>query len=229
MAKEFQKKYMHPTRRKLVDMVMTGGEYDKDTFVSYSPTVDDVKREVGEIWTDTKGVTWKQHSYGRVQQSDLTDTMKEVRSWLQKRKECKNETCSKNKYGYTDKQLIKKTGYCVDCLVDKEAVIKTDGLWIEYSQYRMAQNMISHGNDVLQQLYQAYNEVSDVYEIVNEDGSIESWKTDKNVDELKAEIMEDITKIQSELNDIILIRDTAWELLKDKNYDLVSNPIQLVK
>ena len=28
MAKEFSKKYMHPTRRKLVDMVMNGGEYE---------------------------------------------------------------------------------------------------------------------------------------------------------------------------------------------------------
>ena len=225
MAKSFQKKYMHPTRRKLVDMVMTGGEYDKDTFVSYSPTVDDVKREVGEIWTDTKGVTWKQHSYGRVQQSDLTDTMKEVRSWLQKQKECKNETCSKTKFGYTDKKLIKKTGYCVDCLVDKEAVIKTDGLWIEYSQYRMAQNMISHGNEVLLQLDQALRDVKDEYEIVNEDGSIEKWKMEKSVDEIKGEINADISKIHDELKDIISIRDAAWEKLKDKNYDLVSPPI----
>ena len=225
MAKEFQKKYMHPTRRKLVDMVMTGGEYDKDTFVSYSPTVDDVKREVGEIWTDTKGVTWKQHSYGRVQQSDLTDTMKEVRSWLQKQKECKNETCSKTKFGYTDKKLIKKTGYCVDCLVDREAIIKGDGLWIEYSQYRMAQNMISHGNEVLLQLDQALRDVKEEYEIVNEDGSIEKWKMEKSVDEIKGEINADISKIHDELKDIISIRDAAWEKLKDKNYDLVSPPI----
>ena len=30
MGKEFNKKYMHPTRRKLVDMVQTG-KYDKNT------------------------------------------------------------------------------------------------------------------------------------------------------------------------------------------------------
>ena len=35
MAKEFNKKYMHPTRRKLVDMVLTG-EYDKNTHFSLS-------------------------------------------------------------------------------------------------------------------------------------------------------------------------------------------------
>jgi hypothetical protein len=224
MAKDFNKKFMHPTRRKLVDMVLYGKEYDTDARIGYEGE-SSKKREVGEVWTDGDGVTWEQHSYGRVQQSDLTDTMKEVRSWLQKQKECKNETCSKTKFGYTDKKLIKKTGYCVDCLVDKEAVIKTDGLWIEYSQYRMAQNMISHGNEVLLQLDQALRDVKEEYEIVNEDGSIEKWKMEKSVDEIKGEINADISKIHDELKDIISIRDAAWEKLKDKNYDLVSPPI----
>jgi hypothetical protein len=225
MAKEFNRKFMHPTRRKLVDMVLYGKEYDTDARIGYDSGESSKKREVGEVWTDGDGVTWEQHIYGRVQQSDLTDTMKEVRSWLQKQKECKNETCSKIKFGYTDKKLIKKTGYCVDCLIDKEAVIKTDGLWIEYSQYRMAQNMISHGNEVLLQLDQALRDVKEEYEIVNEDGSIEKWKMEKSVDEIKGEINADISKIHNELKDIISIRDVAWEKLKDKNYDLISPPI----
>ena len=33
--KQFNKKFMHPTRRKLVNMIQTG-EYDKDTQVSFS-------------------------------------------------------------------------------------------------------------------------------------------------------------------------------------------------
>jgi hypothetical protein len=224
MAKQFEKKYMHPTRRKLVDMVLYGKEYDTDARIGYEGEASK-KREIGEVWTDADGVTWEQQSWGRLQQSTLTDTMAEVRNWLQKQKECKNESCVKTKFGYTDKQLIKKTGYCVDCLVDREAVIKTDGLWIEYSQYRMAQNMISHGNEVLLQLHQALRDAKDEYEIVNEDGSIEKWKMEKSVDELKAEITEDIAKINSELKDIISVRDAAWEKLKDKNYDLVSPPI----
>ena len=35
MGKEFKRKYMHPTRRKLVDMVKTG-EYDKNTTIGYT-------------------------------------------------------------------------------------------------------------------------------------------------------------------------------------------------
>lgn len=224
MAKQFDKKYMHPTRRKLVDMVLYGKEYDTDARIGYEGEASK-KREVGEVWTDGDGVTWEQQSWGRLQQSSLSETMSEVRNWLQKQRECSNESCEKIKFGYTDKQLIKKTGYCVDCLVDREAVIKTDGLWVEYSQYRMAQNMISHGNEVLSQLNQALKDVKSEYEIVNEDGSIEKWKMEKGVDELKNEIQTDITKINDELKEIILVRDTAWEKLKDKNYDLISPPI----
>ena len=36
MAKEFNKKFMHPTRRKLVNMVLSGGEYEKNTQISFS-------------------------------------------------------------------------------------------------------------------------------------------------------------------------------------------------
>jgi D-ribose pyranose/furanose isomerase RbsD len=85
--------------------------------------------------------------------------------------------------------------------------------------------MISHGNEVLLQLDQALRDVKEEYEIVNEDGSIEKWKMEKSVDEIKGEINADISKIQDELKDIISIRDAAWEKLKDKNYDLVSPPI----
>ena len=35
MGKEFKRKFMHPTRRKLVDMVNTG-EYAKNTQVGWS-------------------------------------------------------------------------------------------------------------------------------------------------------------------------------------------------
>ena len=56
MAKEFNKKFMHPTRRKLVDMVLTGGDYQKEAFVSFAGADKEIiKRKVGEKWTDENG------------------------------------------------------------------------------------------------------------------------------------------------------------------------------
>jgi hypothetical protein len=224
MAKEFNKKYMHPTRRKLVDMVLHGKEYETDTRISFADTDIGRKREVGEIWTDADGVQWEQRSYGRVQLSELTETMSSVRNWIADRNRCKNTTCEKSKYGHTDKKLIRKTGYCTNCLADKEAKIKYDGMWEWYEKYRITQNMLAHGNEVLLQLRQAYNDVKPEYEVVNEDGTIEKWKMEKSVDDLKSEILEDISNIEKEVSDVLKIRDEAWEKLKDRNYELVTPP-----
>ncbi len=86
MSKEFQKKYMHPTRRKLVNMVLHGGDYEKNTQISLANSENAVeknrKKEVGETWTDSEGKTWEQKEYGKVRINELSDTMSEVRDYL---------------------------------------------------------------------------------------------------------------------------------------------------
>ena len=141
--KEFKRKFMHPTRRKLVDMVLNGGEYDKNTTIGYTPVKDNTKRKAGDVWEDKDGNVWTQLESGvKVKKSKLTDTMSDVRKWLDTQGRCKNKECEKPKYGPTDKRLIKKTGFCTNCLADKEAQIKLDGLFVEYADYRVSQNQI---------------------------------------------------------------------------------------
>ena len=51
---------MHPTRRKLVDMVHTG-VYDKNTHISLSNLKRATPiRNVGETWVDDNGQEWEQ-------------------------------------------------------------------------------------------------------------------------------------------------------------------------
>ena len=47
--KSFQKKFMHPTRRKLVDMVLYGKDYETDTKLGYDSGESTRKRAVGEV------------------------------------------------------------------------------------------------------------------------------------------------------------------------------------
>ena len=49
MAKEFKRKFMHPTRRKLADMVKTG-EYEKSQSVGWEAKK--TNRKVGDVWED---------------------------------------------------------------------------------------------------------------------------------------------------------------------------------
>ena len=222
MAKEFNKKFMHPTRRKLVDMVMHGAEYEKESFISFSGAdKKKIKREVGDKWTDDNGKSYEQLEAGKIETSELSDTMAEVRAYLDKLNTCKSETCKTIKVGRVDKKLISKTGYCLHCLTIRESQIKVDGLWEAYEDYKMYSNMIAHGKDVISQFQQAYTDAKQTYEVVQEDGKIETWSMERDVNELKAEIMTDIINFEKEIEEVTKLRNEAYKKLKDKNYDLV--------
>ena len=217
--KQFNKKYMHPTRRKLVDMVQSG-EYQKNTHISLSDVKDDTQRNIGDVWEEN-GFLWEQKEYGKVKQSKSSSELSKVRQFIQQLSECKSESCSKNKYGPTDKKLISKTGYCSSCLAEKEAVIKNDGLWEAYNEYKVYSNMAAYGTDVLQKWNQALDEVTNIHKYVNDDGTIERWSSNDDVKELRKQIETDIENGKKELTEVIEKRNAAYELLKDKNYELV--------
>jgi hypothetical protein len=225
MSKEFQKKYMHPTRRKLANMVATGGEYEKESFVSFAQTESNRKREIGEVWTDSDGKKWEQKEFGRVRINENSDTFAEVREYLNKLNTCSAKDCNTIKVSQADKKLISKTGYCAKCLAKKELKINQDGLWEAYTDYRSFQNMIAYGKEVIAQFQQAYKDVKQEYEIVGEDGKLEKWKMEKDAEEMKAEILADIKNFEEELEIAYQKRNEAWNKLKDKNYDLVKPPI----
>ena len=222
MAKEFNKKFMHPTRRKLVDMVMHGAEYEKESFISFSGADKEIiKRKVGEKWTDDDGKSWEQLEAGKVQTSELGDIMADARAYLDKLNTCKSDNCKTIKIGRVDKKLISKTGYCLHCLTIKESQIKVDGLWEAYENYKIFSNMIAHGNDIVAQFKQAYRDAKQTYEVIQEDGKIETWSMERDVEELKAEILLEIIKFEGEIEQATKLRNEAYDKLKDKNYDLV--------
>jgi hypothetical protein len=151
--------------------------------------------------------------------------MAETRAYLSKLNSCKADDCKTIKPGRIDKKLISKTGYCLTCLTKKETTIKVDGLWEAYEDYKIYNNMISYGKDVVSQFQQAYNDAKQEYEVVNEDGTIEKWSMERDVTELKAEILADITRFEEEIQQAIKLRNEAWDKLKDKGYDLVKPPV----
>ena len=217
--KQFNKKFMHPTRRKLVNMIQTG-EYQKDTQISLSTTKETTKRNVGDVWEED-GVVWEQKSYGRVKQSKASSELAKVRQYLQQKSECKSTDCNLQKYSNADKKLISKTGYCAGCLAKREQQIKLDGLWEAYEQYKVYSNMAAYGTEVLDKWNNALYEVSNIHEYINDDGSVEKWSSNEDVQKLKEQISKDIENGKKELTEVIEKRNAAYEKLKDKNYELV--------
>lgn len=217
--KKFNKKFMHPTRRKLVNMIQTG-EYNKDTQISLSNIKETTKREVGDIWEEN-GVVWEQKSYGKVKQSKLSNELAKVRKYLAEQTMGKGDDCENKKYSEADKKLIKKTGYCATCLAKRETQIKLDGLWKEYEDYKIYSNMAAYGTEVLQKWNQALDEVTNIHKYVNDDGSIEKWSSNEDVQTLKSQIEKDIENGRKELTEVIEKRNAAYEKLKPMNYELV--------
>lgn len=215
--KEFKRKFMHPTRRKLADMVLNGS-YDKNTLVGY--TKDEQKREVGETWEDEHHRYEKKNGY-TIKTGKNHDVVSKVREYIQNKTTCKNSECKRNKKNDKDRKLILKTGYCIDCLAKLETEIRHAGIWDEYSKYRIYSNMIIQGKIRLEQLKQAHDEVKDTYEYVNDDGTSEVWHLPNGAENAKKEMKEMIEYGENELKELDAKLKEVYKVIKDNNYEHV--------
>ena len=101
---EEKNKYIHPTRKKVIDTVFGRDDNTQKTF-GYEGE-ESKKRTIGEIWTDSSGVTWEQKDGFKTTVSKLDD----VRQYLSSLKECKGTDCQTKIFSKIDKKVIIKTG-----------------------------------------------------------------------------------------------------------------------
>ncbi len=215
MGKEFNKKYMHPTRRKLVDMVETG-EYDKNTTVGYTKT--EKSRNVGDKWEDDTHKFEKKEGY-TLKTGKNHEAFQKIREYLKEKNNCKNATCKTVKKTDNDIRFIQNGGFCMTCTAEKETVLRVEGLFVPYQNYKVWTKMIVYGKQRLEELKHSLTEVKEEYEYVNEDGTVEKWNLPKSIDEVKSEIQEMIDIGNKELEELEANRLLAFDELKDKNYE----------
>lgn len=212
---------MHPTRRKLVQMIQTG-EYESDIKVGYRKSETAPIRKIGEVWEDENGKIWEQRDGFKTRKSKLTDVMSSVRNELYEKTRCSRSNCSKNgKYSRTDKKVIEKYNYCTSCISELEHPVRVDGNWETYKTWRVSVDMIKEAEAILENLNQAYNEVRQEYEYVNSDGTTQTWSLDKPIDEVKNDIQNEIQIVKEQLEKVIQIRDESYNKLKEYNYEIM--------
>jgi len=216
MGKEFKKKYMHPTRRKLVDMIHTG-KYDKNATIGYEAKKE--TRKVGDVWED------EHHRYEKkdgfiVKTGKNSEQFQEIRKYLEEKTKCKNSECKTIKITKKDKQFIEKGGYCMNCTIDREHIIKTSGFWKEYETYKVTTRMIIYGKTKLDAYRQSLSELKEEYEMVGSEGKVtETWKLPKPIEEVRAEINELITSGSIEIEALEKDRNKAFEKLREANME----------
>ena len=216
MGKEFKKKYMHPTRRKLVDMVQTG-EYDKNTTSGYDKL--EKTRNLGDVWEDEHNRYEKKEGY-TLKTGKNSQAFQEIRKYLEKKSKCNNSECKTIKITQKDKKIIEKSGFCINCTVDREHEIKTAGLWEEYQNYKVWTKMIVYGKAKLDSYKQSIDELKEEYEMIGSDGKVtETWKLPKPISEVKAEIQELIDYGENEIKELEVKREEAFDKLREKNYE----------
>ena len=217
--KSFEEKnnYIHPTRKKIIDTVF-GREDTTQRVHGYEGEVES-KREVGDIWTDKEGKTWEQKDGYKISVSQMDD----VRAYLEKLNTCSSEDCNTIQYSNADKKVIRKTGLCVMCLRKMEHTLKEDGTFPFYEDYKITNNQLSYVIDLKAQFEEAIKAVSQTLEFVNEDGTIQKWHYDVDVDKVKKDLQKDIDGA-SEAIEALLERKAA---LEDKLKEL--NHLELIK
>ena len=215
MGKEFKKKYMHPTRRKLVDMVQTG-KYDKNTTVGYTKAKE--THNVGDKWEDDTHKYEKKEGY-TVKTGKNHEAFLKIRKYLQEKNKCQNSTCKTIKKTDNDIRFIQNGGFCMNCTAERETVLRVEGLFVPYQNYKIWTKMIVYGKQKLDELKHSLSEVKKEYEYVNEDGTVEKWKLPKSVDEVKSEIQEMIDIGTKEIEELESKRAEVFEELKKKNYE----------
>ena len=203
--KSFEEKnnYIHPTRKKIIDTVF--GRDDNQTTFGYEGEVE-TKKEVGEIWTDKEGKKWEQKEGYKISVSQLDD----VRAYLEKLNTCSAEDCNTIQYGQADKKLIRKTGLCSNCLAKMETKLRVDGSYPFYVDYKITRNQIAYVRDLKMRFEDALAGLSKTLEFVNEDGRIEKWNYDVNLDKVKEDLQKDIDGA-TEAIEALLERKAALE------------------
>ena len=215
MGKEFKKKYMHPTRRKLVDMVETGTD-DKNTTVGYTKKQE--TRNIGDVWEDEHNRYEKKEGY-ILKTGKNSEALQEIRDFIKEKSTCKNSECKTIKKTAKDIKVIQQNGFCINCTIDREHELRANGLFQEYQNYKVWTRMIVYGKQKLEELKQSLLDVKEEYEYVNEDGTVEKWKLPKSTDEVKSDIQNMIDIGTIEIKELESKRNIAFDVLKEKNYE----------
>ena len=210
-------KGMHKSRKLIIDTVF-GREDNTQRVFGYEAEAE-TKRNVGDRWTDSDGKEWEQKEGYRVNVSQMDD----VRQYLQKLSTCASDECETSKYSNADKKLIRRTGFCATCLAKYETKLKSDGTYPFYEDYKITKNKLAHVRELKDKLEDSMQGIKAHYEIVTEDGRVEKWTWDVDIEKVKQDLKTDIDDAYDVI-ELLLQRKAA---LEDKFREL--NHPELIK
>ena len=178
------------------------------------------KREVGERWTDSNGKEWEQKEGFRASVNKMDD----VREYLKKLTTCKSEDCKTPNYSRADKKLIVRTGYCIECTQKMEQNLKNDGTYAFYEDYKITCNKIGWLRDYKQKMEDSLKYITKDYQMVYENGHVENWNWDIDIDKVKSDLKNDIDSSYEALELLLQRKGLLENKLRELNHsELIKN------
>jgi hypothetical protein len=211
-------KGMHKSRKLIIDTVFGRGDNNQTQF-GYEGEKE-TKKNVGEVWTDKDGKEWEQKEGYRTNVTKMDD----VRAYLDKLSNCSKDDCKTIQYSNADKKLIRKTGMCTTCLAKFEQVLKDDGTFPFYADYKITRNKLAYIREMKDRYEEALGGVSKQMEFINEDGSIQTWTWDVDIEKVKLDLQKDIDSAYEAI-ELLIHRKTLLEekLLELNHSELIKN------
>jgi len=205
-------KGMHKSRKLIIDTVF--GREDNTQRVFGYEKEGEKKREIGEVWTDSNGKTWEQKDGFKASVNKMDD----VREYLKKLTTCHSENCETATYAYADKKMISRTGYCVVCMRKLEQELVTDGTWPFYEDYKLTLNKLAFVREDKQRMEEALAGVKDHFETITEDGRLEKWTWQVDIEKVKQDLKNDINGAYDAIEALLERKAALEQKLNELNH-----------
>jgi len=205
-------KGMHKTRKLIIDTVF-GREDNTQKVFGYEKETEQ-KREVGETWVDSDGKEWRQEKGFKT----IVTEMDDVRDFLHKLSHCSSEDCKTVQYSWADKKLISKTGMCTTCLAKFETELRADGTFAFYEDYKITLNKLGYVRDYKDKIEEALRGVKQQMEIITEDGKVEKWEWQVDIEKVKEDLKKDIDGAYNAIEELLLRKIALEEKLIELNH-----------
>ena len=162
-----------------------------------------VSRVDGETWKDLDGKVWKKENglVTRIDNEDILNIMVDVRKYLALPAVCPRcgnifkDTPLNRKFWSLDKQ-------CFNCSAEDHTKMKIAGTWTKFEETKLLENERDYLIDIREMIKDTMkNELKEVHQYVNEDGSIEKWDN-PNYTEQKKFFENEIAEITKRLEEI---------------------------
>lgn len=119
--------------------------------------VPDARHALGDVWTDSKGITWKQKENYRVRVNKQADLIRRLTMKI-----CKTCQTELNTFASRlDKKMYDMTGNCSDCQIKAETKMRIDGTYAEYEKKKVLLNQLSYLEDIMKEIRDRYSKIDD--------------------------------------------------------------------